>query len=114
MVTWTKLPALTSESAGLRSGCLHCGPIAVTADMNMVIAVGFGSATVTRGAETVYSEQDLDDEQGMWTVQDAEDAALLNPDHDWRIRLHGPLSSAEYQRHGADTWVLVARGEGFA
>ncbi len=77
------------------------------------IAVGFGYAGVTRDGVEVWSDGGADDSD-PWTIQDAEDAALRDPDHDWRAVLHGPLSEAIYQRHAAGQWVLVEKGMGFA
>ena len=45
---------------------------------------------------------------------DAEALAAQDPDHDWRIVLHGPLSGRTYQRHGPGQWMLVEKNEGFA
>ncbi len=42
------------------------------------------------------------------------DAAVADPDHDWRIFKFAPLYDAVYQRHAAGQWVLIERGEGFA
>lgn len=112
-MSWSKLPALTEMEAGLRSGCLNCGPQPVTLPMTAWIAVGFGFAGVTRDGAAVYSEGGIPDSED-WTAQDAEDEALKDPDHDWRIVYHGPLSEAEYQRHAAGEWVLISKGMGFA
>lgn len=112
-MSWAKLEPLTDQQAGLRSGCLTCGPQPTTIPMSACIAVGFGYAGVTRDGIEVWSESDAVD--GMvWEVQDAEDEALKDPDHDWRIFFHGPMSETTYQRHAAGQWVLVAKGDGFA
>lgn len=114
-VTWTKLPALTPRQAGLRSGCLTCGPQPVTIPLTAHIAVGFGDAGVTRDGEIVWNEGAMEDvDAEPWTVNDAERAAAQDPDHDWRIYFHGALSDAVYQRHDVCTWVLVEKGQGFA
>lgn len=78
-----------------------------------VIAVGFGSASVTKGSEIVYDEQQVEDEN-YWTCADAEKAALADPDHDWRILIVAPLYEATYQRHGEGRWMLIEKGQGFA
>lgn len=49
---WEKLPALD----GRVNPCGCCPPIPATAPMEKVIAVGFGSAGVTRDDEEVYRE----------------------------------------------------------
>ena len=43
-----------------------------------------------------------------------EDQAAADPDHDWRVHFHAPLSERTYQRHGPEEWVLVETGPGFA
>lgn len=112
-MTWTKLPPLDAHASGFRSGCLNCGPQPTTLSMDAWIAVGFGSAGVTKDGKEVWSEKADPDDDG-WTCQDAEDEALKDPDHDWRIFFYGPLSEAEYQRHAAGQWVLISKGLGFA
>jgi hypothetical protein len=93
--------------------------------MDKVIAVGFGGATLDRDGQVV-----VDGEQGFYfreegkrperippwsfTFGDAEALAVLDPDHDWRICLHGPLHGETYQRQGVGSWVLIERNEGFA
>lgn len=105
---WQKLPPLVE--AGLRSGCLCCGPAETVLHMDDLIVVGFGVAQCTRDGDYVLGEQD-----GNWPrVSEAEAAAEADPDHDWRILLLGPLSEHEYQRQDVGRWVLVRRGEGFA
>jgi hypothetical protein len=106
-----KLPAITKE--GLNLGCLNCTTAALIAPMDMVIAVGFGIAFVTKDNEFVYSEDSADDEN-YWTVQDAEDVAKLDPDHDWQIVKFGPLHGETFQRQGDGLWVCVESNKGFA
>lgn len=48
------------------------------------------------------------------TGADAEALAAADPDHDWRIQLHGPMGGQEYQRHDVGQWVYVKRIPGFA
>ena len=79
--------------------------------MDMTIAVGFGSANLTKDDEPIYSESN---DGEIWTVQDAENAALKDPDHDWRIQMVGPLHGETYQRHDAGKWVCVESNKGFA
>jgi hypothetical protein len=97
-------------------GCLNCGFVPDTLPMDAIIAVGFGYAAVTKNDKTVYDEQEVDygSRPDYWTTQDAENAALLEPDSDWRIHLVGPLSERHYQRQGPGLWVLYEKGEGFA
>lgn len=110
MSNWTKMPAI--QSNGL--ACLCCGTPTSMFPMDGWIAVGFGAAGVTRDGEEVYSENQHDEDATVWTGEDAEKAALADPDHDWRIYKHAPLYDAVYQRHGDGQWVLIERGEGFA
>jgi hypothetical protein len=85
------------------------------ASMDMLIAVGFGFAAVTRDGEIVYHEPvDAEGWDDFWTVADAEEVAKGDPDHDWRIIKEAPLRSMEYQRQGEGKWVLVDSGRGFA
>lgn len=112
-MTWEKLNPILSEEAGYRSNCGTCGPQPLTFPREGVIAAGFGDAGVTRDGETVWSEA-ADADAEFWTGEDAEKIAKSNPDHDWRIYIHGPLSDVEYQRQGDGWWVLIKKGQGFA
>lgn len=106
---WEKLQAVE----GKIGGCLNCGPRPSMFPADGVIAVGFGDASLTRDDDLVWSEngQEWDD---CMTGAQAEAMAAADPDHDWRISLHAPLSSRTYQRHGPNEWALVAQGPGFA
>lgn len=98
---------------GKQKSCPHCGKAHSTLPMEMRIAVGFGNANVMKGSECVFDEGNLD-YLDCWTVQQAENAALSDPDHDWRIHFYGPLSELHYQRQGDGHWVLYEQGQGFA
>ena len=107
---WTKLPPIEAHY----SGCLNCGPCPAQFPTYAVIAVGFGYAALHKDGEPVWSElNDVTDDELM-TCADAEAMASKDPDHDWRIVLHGPLSGRTYQRHGPSEWMLVEKNEGFA
>jgi len=113
--TWTKLPPVQGSVA-----CLVVGPDTVHAagalsdlTMDRMLAVGFGSVTASCDDIGVYSERDVEDER-FWSVQQVEDLAKADPDHDWRISFYAPLWEAEYQRQGDGVWVLVRKGLGFA
>ena len=108
-MTWTKLPPVEG-----RMHCLNCGSQHETLPMGAIIAVGFGSATVSRDGLGVYDEGACASEDDYWTVSRAEFVAASDPDHDWRIEYYGPLSESEYQRQGEAHWVLVRTGDGFA
>lgn len=97
----------------IHHGCLHCGGTEKVAPLDMIVAVGFGSACVTKGPEEVWSELGSDDQE-FHDVAHFEALAAADPDHDWQISLQGPLRGRTYQRHGVGRWVLVDSNEGFA
>jgi len=110
---WKKLPPLKSNK--LHIGCTCCSTAALKAPMNMEIAVGFGSAVVTKAGKTVYDgERDLQNGKDPKTVKEIEVIAKKDPDHDWRIVKHGPLHGETFQRHGNDEWICIESNEGFA
>lgn len=111
-MSFEKLPAIE----GGHGGCLCCGYQHEHIPMDKLIAVGFGWATVTKNGEEVYNERDVEAKgsEDFWTVQDAENEALKEPDNDWRIHLVAPLSERHYQRQGDGLWVLYEKGMGFA
>jgi hypothetical protein len=82
--------------------------------MDEVIAVGFGDASLLKDGKVVWREEYETEFDDCMTVQQAEDMAVKEPNHDWRIHIVGPLSEFYYQRQGVRTWVLYRRGEGFA
>ena len=108
--TWEKLPPVKGSTACLTCGCGSHD----TLDMSSLLAVGFGSCTVTKGKETVYDENRCASSDEFWYAQKAEDLAKTDPDHDWRITFFAPLYDAVYQRQGEAHWVLVNKGDGFA
>lgn len=107
-MAFEKLPVI---EGGQYCGCLLCGPTRTQLCRDSLIAVGFGTAMLTRDGEVMLSEGDSDD---FHTVGEAEDMAILDPEHDWRIVLHGPLRGATYQRQAEATWLLVEQNDGFA
>lgn len=48
------------------------------------------------------------------TLGEIEECVSEDPDHDWRLEIHGPMGGAVYQRHGCKQWVAVGRLDGFA
>ena len=86
------------------------------ADMEMIICVGFGEATLRRNGHVVIDGDHANwNNQGLkFTTKEAEFIAALDPDHDWRIVIYGPLHGETYQRHGKGKWVCVESNEGFA
>ena len=93
-------------------GCLYCGAMHKALNMNAVLAVGFGTCTVSKNSSIVYSEPQ--DSEEFWEARDAEELAVKDPDQDWRIHFYAPLYEAVYQRHGENHWVLIEKGQGFA
>ena len=110
MGTWKKEEPIQ----GRQRGCAF-NPVYNIAPMGMLIAVGFGDARVLKDGKTVYKEPlDFEKESDFWTTQDAENAALNDPDHDWRIVLYAPLYGRTFQRHEEGKWVLIDENRGFA
>jgi len=97
---WTRLPAVVGPRSEL--------------PMTRHIAVGFGQAGYSRDGEPLWEESQADDYEDFPTVQEVENLACADPDHDWRIYFHAPLYAAEYQRQWKGVWVLVSQGPGFA
>jgi hypothetical protein len=108
-VTWERLPVVSPHG----SGCLNCPQRANTLPMDAHIGVGFGMAALTRDGEVQWSES-LHEWDELLTVEQAEGRAVLDPDRDWRIVLHGPLHGETYQRQGPGYWVCVEANQGFA
>jgi hypothetical protein len=109
------------EAKNIHIGCACCSTACQVAHMNMLIAVGFGQAQVTKGDELIWDEMSEvhaaereDREANLWTVQDAEDAALKDPDHDRQIIKMGPLHGEAFQRQGVGRWVCIESNPGFA
>jgi hypothetical protein len=103
-----KLPPVEGSVA-----CLTCGCGAhETMSMERLLGVGFGDVSVTKDGEHVYSENSAG--ELLWEGKDAEEAAVKEPDRDWRVHFYAPLYEAEYQRQGEKHWVLVRKGQGFA
>ncbi len=93
-------------------------PIGGVARLDMMIAIGFGAAVVTRNGQQMIDGEGAAQAAGgpVFTVRDAEDMAAKDPDAAavWRIEIDGPLWSAKWERQGPSRWVCVAAGEGFA
>lgn len=110
-MTWTKLTPITVTY----SGSITRDPRPVPMPPDGVIAVGFGYAALHKDGEPVWSEDEaVSSDNSMMTGADAEALAAQDPNHDWRIVLHGPLDGRTYQRHGPGEWVLVEMNQGFA
>jgi hypothetical protein len=84
------------------------------ASLDMIIAVGFGVAMVTKGGKVIYMEGSTND-NGEWRyLKEFEEMAQNDPDYDWRVLLDAPLKTREYQRQGKNKWVVIDNGPGFA
>jgi hypothetical protein len=84
--------------------------------MDMLIVVGFGEATLRKNGGII-----IDGDHANWNVQKckfdvsaAEEIAAQDPDHDWRIIIHGPFYGETYQRHGKNKWACIEKNNGFA
>jgi hypothetical protein len=107
-MAWTKETPIPGKIVG----CACCGGNKEVYPLGSIFAVGFGHSGVRRDGEPVYEESHRDDH--FPTLQEFEDVAAADPDHDWRMYRSAPLREAEYQRHGPGAWVLVREGVGFA
>ncbi|MGB3203762.1 MAG: hypothetical protein WBB28_02100 [Crinalium sp.] len=87
-------------------------PLGSLAEMDMILAVGFGQAEIRKDGNLVYEEPR--DEENYKSLSDFEKLARESPESDWTCHLNAPLWSAKWQRQGEDKWVLVEGGEGFA
>lgn len=95
--------------------CLNCPPKPRTFPMEGLVSVGFGMAAVTRDGEIMLDgERAYRDGKPNVTGADAEALAAADPDHDWRIEIHGPMGGQIYQRHDVGRWVYVKKVPGFA
>ncbi len=106
-MNWTRVKPIK----GKIRGCLH-NPVYDEAPPDMLIAVGFGEAKVTKDGQTVY-KYTTECDGWLWTTEDAEEHAREDPDHDWRIVLYAPLYGRTFQRQDGH-WFLIAENEGFA
>jgi len=106
--TWKREPL----DGGVSSGCLNCGGRGSVHPLDGTLGVGFGMCAVTKDDETVWFEGP--DTEEYPTLQQFEDMARQDPEHDWTVSYDAPMWSGVWQRHGEDEWVLVERGEGFA
>ena len=107
-MNWTRVKPIK----GKIRGCFH-NPVYDEAPPDMLIAVGFGEAKVTKDGETVYKQPTGFDEGEIWTTEDAEELAWEDPDHDWRIVLYAPLYGRTFQRQDGH-WFLIEENRGFA
>jgi hypothetical protein len=92
---------------------LNWGPLDKILPLDTIIAIGFGICQVTKGSELIYQEKQSN-EGPVPTLSHFELLAQKDPDHDWQVMFHGPLSSETYKRQSINKWVLIDKGEGFA
>jgi hypothetical protein len=72
------------------------------------LAVGFGSVSVERDGETIWTGDD--DRVSLYRF---ERLARTTPGR-WTVYFYGPMSDELYVRTGFNTWTLESRGQGFA
>ena len=112
-MSYEQLPQIDRKD--LHIGCATCSTAALVAPLKRMIAVGFGSAYVTRDGEKVYNGEEEYREKGKaLMVKDIEKMARYSPACDWRIVFMGPLHGETYQRQGKNHWVCVESNKGFA
>ena len=93
--------------------------------LDMLPHPGFGALSLTCDGETPEAWWVLCG--GSWiagwrrwtldtevTLGEIEEAVARDPDHDWRLEVHGPISGVVYQRQGCAQWLAVERLHGFA
>jgi hypothetical protein len=104
---WKKLKAIEPYHP-----CLNCPPKPQSLPMNAIVGVGFGYAAIECDGKPIWIERPKDKHyKRVWW---AERKAYSDPDHDWRIVMHGPLHGESWQRQGDKQWVCVERNMGFA
>lgn len=97
---------------GASSGCLNCGGRSSRHELHAQLGVGFGMCVVTKDGMSVWEENsEVDDYPAL---QEFEDMASQDPDHDWRVVYDAPMWSGTWQRQGDGEWNLIERGIGFA
>lgn len=102
----------------VRTGCFCCPPKAKIARLDWDPDPGFGIVYLKRDGDVVTNYMRHDNEEDgdatCLTVQDFEDRAAGDPDHDWRFEIHRPLGGVVYQRHDEGHWCAIERLDGFA
>lgn len=94
---WEKLPPIKDED--IHIGCLNCSTATPEASMDMMIAVGFGTAMITKNGELFYDgEKDYHDNGEPKRLKEIEEIAAKDPDNDWRFIKHGPMHGETFQR----------------
>lgn len=96
----------------VHQGCLNCPPVTQIANLEMIVAVGFGYAAIEKDGEPIFIEGFND--KDFHTLVEFEEMARQDPDHDWRCILEAPLRGRTYQRHEEGKWVLIESNQGFA
>ena len=94
-------------------------------DLSRFICIGFGIATVTKNGVSVYDEMTTEREWSakhprskkcppFWNGKRAEREARKDPNHDWQIMIHGPMSGGTWKRVKPNLWELIESNGGFA
>jgi len=111
-LNWLKLEPLEFAP----QACLTCPPRPIKVNMTYDPHPGFGGCYLKKDGEfhTDYFLDIESTEKDIMYFQDFENIAAKDPDHDWRLEVHGPLYGCVYQRHGEKEWVMVEKLEGFA
>ena len=91
--------------------CNCCPPRPRTVPLRYDPHPGFGGVSLERDGEVVWATYTPGRSRTFITF---ENRAKVDPDHDWRVRVEGPLYGLVYQRHGPKEWVAVERLDGFA
>lgn len=91
---------------------MNCPDPPESLPLDAYIAVGFGTAIVTKDGVQIFDGERPDDDE-YHRLGEFEAIASADPDHDWRVVLHGPMHGETYQRQDGQ-WICVERNEGFA
>lgn len=105
------MPELLPPLEHVHRACLNCPEKPVKMNLNGYYHPGFGGQSIIKDGETVISDFREDHPRIGRT---AEKMAREDPEHDWRIKIDGPMYGVVYQRHGFRKWYAVERLDGFA
>lgn len=86
----------------------------ITVALDTLFYNGFGGWHVEKDGKLIYQGPNDMKWEDYSILQEFEDQARGDPDHDWRAILETPLRDAVYQRQDKDEWILISSGPGFA
>lgn len=86
--------------------------IPTKAPLDMLISSGYGYAGLRKDGVEVYKETYGEGHWDVWSVEDVENIAKDDPEHDWRIIIVAPTHNEVYQRQGENNWALIEHGDG--